>query len=69
MSGRTGNRLAALLAAPLLVLGCATVPPTHDGGQDEVVLCHKGKTIVVAAPAVRAHLNHGDTRGPCGPGR
>ena len=62
--------MAALLAGTLLVLGCATAPPTHDGGQDEVVLCHKGKkTIVVAAPAVQAHLNHGDTRGPCGPGR
>ena len=31
------------------------------GGQTKVTLCHKGKnTITVGAPAVKAHLAHGD---------
>lgn len=39
------------------------------GGQEKVTLCHKGKTTIsVAAPAVNAHLAHGDTEGACEPG-
>jgi hypothetical protein len=34
-------------------------------GQEKVTICHKGTTISVAAPALPAHLNHGDTEGPC----
>ena len=34
-------------------------------GQEKVTICHKGKTITVAEPALPAHLNHGDTVGPC----
>jgi hypothetical protein len=34
-------------------------------GQDRVTICHKGKTNVVAVPALAAHLAHGDTVGPC----
>jgi hypothetical protein len=34
-------------------------------GQEKVEICHKGKTITVAAPAVPAHEKHGDTVGPC----
>jgi hypothetical protein len=39
-------------------------------GQEKVTLCHKPgtpaeHTLVVAAPAVDAHLAHGDTLGPC----
>ena len=38
----------------------------HPNGQQKVVLCHKGnKTLTVGAPALAAHLRHGDTRGPC----
>jgi hypothetical protein len=33
--------------------------------QEKVTLCHKGETIVVAAPAADAHQRHGDTLGPC----
>ncbi len=51
----------------LTVGGCAVYeapPPPH--GQDKVAVCHKGKkTLWVAEPAVRAHLDHGDRRGPC----
>jgi hypothetical protein len=35
-------------------------------GKTKVTLCHKGKkTITVGAPAVKAHLRHGDTLGRC----
>jgi hypothetical protein len=35
-------------------------------GQHKVALCHKGKTtITVGAPAVDAHLAHGDSLGAC----
>ena len=36
-------------------------------GQDKVEVCHKGKkTLSIAAPAVNAHLGHGDVVGACG---
>ena len=34
-------------------------------GQQKVSLCHKHKTITVGAPALDAHLNHGDSKGVC----
>jgi hypothetical protein len=34
-------------------------------GRNRVPVCHKGKTIRIAQPAVPAHLRHGDTPGPC----
>jgi hypothetical protein len=34
-------------------------------GQQKVVICHMGHTLEVAEPAVQAHLNHGDSLGPC----
>jgi hypothetical protein len=34
-------------------------------GQQKVMLCHKGKTLTVAEPALAAHLRHSDTEGPC----
>jgi hypothetical protein len=31
-----------------------------------VAVCHKGRdTLVIAAPALEAHLRHGDAPGPC----
>jgi hypothetical protein len=35
-------------------------------GREKVTICHKGKTIRVGAPAVKAHFRHGDTPGTCG---
>jgi hypothetical protein len=34
-------------------------------GRHRVALCHKGHTIRVAQPAVKAHLRHGDKLGAC----
>jgi hypothetical protein len=34
-------------------------------GHHKVTLCHKGHTIRVAPPAVKAHLRHGDKLGAC----
>jgi hypothetical protein len=34
-------------------------------GKHRVALCHKGHTIYVAPPAVKAHVKHGDTLGAC----
>ncbi|MEZ4527048.1 MAG: hypothetical protein R2941_14115 [Desulfobacterales bacterium] len=38
-------------------------PSRNEKGK--VSICHKGKTITVSASAVKAHLGHGDTLGPC----
>jgi hypothetical protein len=38
----------------------------YQYGKKKVTLCHKGKkTITVGAPAVKAHLRHGDKLGAC----
>ena len=34
-------------------------------GKHRVAICHKGHTIYVAPPAVKAHLKHGDKLGAC----
>jgi parallel beta-helix repeat protein len=39
--------------------------PGNGKGQNKVAICHKGHTIRVAAPAVPAHLRHGDELGAC----
>ena len=42
-------------------------PPddVRGGGKQKVTICHKGKTLTVAAPAWAAHDPHGDTLGAC----
>ena len=50
------------------VLVCVNIfPIEYSGanGQQKVTICHKGTTISIAEPAVRAHLEHGDTLGSC----
>jgi len=37
----------------------------YGPGQMKVTLCHKDHTITVGAPALAAHLGHGDTEGAC----
>ena len=36
-----------------------------SGGQDKVILCHKGKILTVSTQAEAAHLRHGDSPGAC----
>lgn len=36
-----------------------------NGNEEKVTICHNGNTIEVAESAVQAHLDHGDTLGPC----
>ncbi len=60
--------LAGALAIGLLVVGVAAAAGPGKGkgkGREKVVLCHKGHTIRVGRPAVRAHMRHGDTPGAC----
>ena len=38
--------------------------PGVKAGHD-VVVCHKGKTMSLPEEAASAHINHGDTYGPC----
>lgn len=38
---------------------------TPIGPRERVAICHHGRTIVVASPAVSAHLGHGDSLGAC----
>ena len=38
----------------------------RGGDQQKVTICHKdSNTLTVGAPALAAHLRHGDTQGPC----
>jgi hypothetical protein len=37
----------------------------RGGSQQKVILCHKNKTLTVGAPALAAHLRHGDMSGAC----
>ena len=39
--------------------------PDPGAGRPKVVLCHRGKTLTVGAPAQAAHLRHGDSLGAC----
>jgi len=61
-----------LIALPLIAFAFSGIPASiftkvafSSYGQDKVTICHNGKTMQVAAPAVQAHLNHGDTLGAC----
>ena len=49
----------------IAVLVSAGAAPIVFSKQDKVTLCHRGHTITVAEPALKAHLAHGDTIGPC----
>ena len=66
MTKRRSTGPLPVILAGLFLLGCVAAPPPQGEGQEKVLVCHKGKkTLELAAPAVDAHLRHGDTRGPC----
>ncbi|MDD2814256.1 MAG: VCBS repeat-containing protein [Thiotrichaceae bacterium] len=59
--------------SPLKVFGSATnssstttSSSTSSNNQGKTAICHKGKnTLYLPAPAIKAHLKHGDTLGEC----
>jgi hypothetical protein len=62
-----GAVVAGVLLALTGVAGARTADKSGKGkGRTKVALCHKGHTIRIGAPAVPAHLRHGDTLGLCG---
>jgi hypothetical protein len=36
-----------------------------NGDNEKVTVCHNGNEIEIALESLPAHLNHGDTLGPC----
>ena len=37
----------------------------HKKGRERITICHKGKTKIIKRSALKGHLKHGDTTGPC----
>jgi hypothetical protein len=70
----TPMKLILPFVLAVLASGCILVPVDSSGGSagsgksggGTDVVCHKGKkTMELPQEAVRAHLDHGDSRGPC----
>ena len=68
--------LAAVVLASLAIAGpgkgngaaasqYAYGPAGKAYGKTKITICHKGKTIRVAAPAWKGHQKHGDTLNAC----
>jgi hypothetical protein len=64
--------LSVMVMMTVTVMATVTVafatPKEGGNGQAKVEVCHKGKLITVAEPAVAAHQAHGDTLGACSNG-
>jgi hypothetical protein len=60
-----GSAPAAPAAPTAGAAGNQYGPGGKQYGKHKVAICHKGHTIRVAQPAVKAHLRHGDKLGPC----
>ena len=66
-------KLILALMLTLSVSACVLEPSGRGGasgsgkaGGDTEVICHKGKkTLELPSEAAKAHLGHGDRRGPC----
>lgn len=60
--------LRKLALTTSIVVALNLLPSDQSGagpGSKKVTLCHKGQTMELPESAVQAHLNHGDTLGPC----
>ena len=65
-----------ILGAIVFIMLVTIAPAPVQSGEEKVTICHippgnpaNAHTIVVAAPAVPAHVElHGDTLGECGGG-
>ena len=65
----TASPLPTPTTPPTAVPSPVPSPPPEDGG-DKVTICHKPnsknpRTITISRSALQAHLDHGDTIGPC----
>ena len=62
-------KLVVILLLTLATSGCAIVFADRyigKGSGDTVVLCHNGEyTLEIPREVTAAHLDHGDTYGPC----
>lgn len=62
------TKLMLAFALLVLVVGGVSVAPIADAqgfGLTKVLVCHKGKLIMVGLPAAAAHLAHGDQMDTC----
>jgi hypothetical protein len=57
--------LAGLILSPMLDTAANPDKDKEKGNDKKVTICHKGQTLELPEAAVQAHLNHGDTLGPC----
>lgn len=60
--------LASVVALAFGGLGLAKSKPTvaqYGYGKGRVVICHKGRILVIGRPGVAAHLRHGDRIKKC----
>lgn len=57
--------MLALTPAVIFLTGCAT-DSIEDRRTGQQIICHDGKkTLTVSGGSGHAHLQHGDTVGPC----
>ena len=57
--------VVTLVVAFAAAANACVLVDAKSAGHD-VVVCHKGKkTMTLPREALKAHLNHGDDRGPC----
>jgi len=70
------NAVKGVVGGALATVGVTSVAAEKGGkgkskgkgkkhGHHKVEICHKGVTKLVPRPAVKGHLKHGDTLGPC----
>jgi hypothetical protein len=58
--------VAGMIITVLAMAAVAFADDDEGGPGEKVTLCHEGHTITVGAPAMAAHVRHGDTEGACG---